>query len=87
MGRWKARARSVAAVVSVVGAVLVAVTAPGVGRPPVAGATVAVRASSPTAPVWTEQSPATSPPGRTLAAIATDQATGDVVVFGGAQGS
>ena len=87
MGRWKARARSVAAVVSVVGAVLVGVTAPGVGRPPVAGATVAVRASSPTAPVWTEQSPATSPPGRTLAAIATDQATGDVVVFGGAQGS
>jgi hypothetical protein len=35
-------------------------------------------------PNWLELSPATSPPGRTSASMAYDPATGDVVLFGGA---
>jgi len=37
--------------------------------------------------VWTQQVPATAPPGRNYSAMASDGTTGDVVVFGGTNSS
>src|SRR5215469_679654 len=45
-----------------------------------------VPASSATATGWTQQSPATSPPGRLGASMAYDAATRNVVLFGGLSG-
>ncbi len=42
----------------------------------------AVLASS-SAPDWTQQAPATSPPARDFASMAYDAATGNIVLFGG----
>ena len=44
-------------------------------------APAAAQASS--APTWTKQAPATSPPARDLASMAYDAATSDIVLFGG----
>lgn len=49
----------------------------------VVAAAPAALASSATAPDWTKQAPATSPPTRQLASVAYDAATRDVVLFGG----
>jgi hypothetical protein len=46
-------------------------------------AAAAVPVSSATAPGWTQQSPATSPPSREFASMAYDAATRNVVLFGG----
>jgi hypothetical protein len=42
-------------------------------------------ASSSSAPNWTRQFPTTSPPARSVAAMAYDAATGNVVLFGGSR--
>ncbi|MGP8149425.1 MAG: kelch repeat-containing protein, partial [Acidimicrobiales bacterium] len=49
---------------------------------------IAAGASSPTLPAatWTRLSPATSPPARDSASMAYDPATGNIVLFGGANG-
>ena len=60
-------------------AVVAAVAAFGV---PGAGQSAALASSSPVLN-WTQQAPATSPPGRFLASMAYDAATGNVVMFGG----
>ena len=43
----------------------------------------AVLASSSTAPDWSQQAPATHPPGRVGASMAYDAATGTIVLFSG----
>ena len=48
-----------------------------------AGVSSAAQASSATAPAWTRQTPASSPPGRFQTAMAYDTANGTVVMFGG----
>jgi hypothetical protein len=68
-----------ACVFAVVVALLAAVGVPGVSQS-------ATLARSLSAPNWTQQSPATSPPGRFLASMAYDAATGTVVLFGGVSG-
>jgi hypothetical protein len=44
----------------------------------------AALAGSSSAPNWTQQAPATSPPARDSAAMAYDAVTGTIVLFGGA---
>ena len=61
-----------------VGAVLAAITVPGVSQS-------VVLASSSSPPAWTQQSPAGSPSARYGAAMAYDKATGTAVLFGGQQ--